>query len=611
MKVSRAWLQKYFDTPLPSIEVLSDLFTFHAFEVEEVISEDVLDLKVLPDRAGYALSHRGIAAELAAIMSVPLKYDPLRTALPVHQTTQTLTITTDPAYVHRHMGAYVRGVKVGPSPAWLTEALEAVGQRSINNIVDITNYVMLDLGQPMHAFDARKISKSGEALAISIRAANPGEKVTILSGEEYTLTDSMYVIADATTGTALDIAGVKGGLASGITEDTTDLFISVGNYDAVTLRRVAQNLKLFTDATLRYQNRPSTELVAYGMRDVIEHIANIAGGTLDGVIDVWNQKPETRTVQVTARAISDILGASYSDDVVAGVCTRLQLPFTQSGDMFTITPPFERTDIQIPVDMAEEVGRIVGYDHVRGDVLPVGTIAPDQRRYRGIERIKDILIEQGFTEISTQSFAKKGDIQLANPLDSDHPYLRTALTANMLVALGQGKHYAELVLMPKEKVKLFEIGTIFVKQSEHLSLVVSEPALGLEVLGVQPTIQSGVAEYNLSKFDFDSYGEAYVPKKHELGMYCPFSVYPFVLRDIALWVPEGTTPDTVLAVIHAMGTELLKRVDLFDTFSKEGRTSYAFRLVFQSMDRTLTDDEVGSIMATMSEALRGKGWEVR
>ena len=174
MKVSRDWLQTYFEKPLPPITEIADALTFHAFEIEET-KGDMLDVKVLPDRACYGLSHRGIASEISAVLNIPMKSDPLREALPAWPTTEKLVTKTDSAYVIRHTGALVRGVTVGSSPEWLTTRLESVGQRSINNIVDILNFVMLSMGQPSGAFDVGKMKLADGVAVIDIRRAKKGE----------------------------------------------------------------------------------------------------------------------------------------------------------------------------------------------------------------------------------------------------------------------------------------------------------------------------------------------------------------------------------------------------------------------------------------------------
>ncbi len=623
MKVSRTWLNKYFVDELPSVEVLAEALTFHAFEIEEA-EGDLLDVKVLPDRAAYALSHRGIAREISAVLELPLKSDPLTEALPSWPGTENLTVEVDSAYCLRHTAALVRGVKVGPSPAWLQEALVSVGQRSINNIVDATNYVMLDIGQPMHAFDAGKIAKDGNVTRINIRAAQEGEEITVLTGEKYTLTKGMYVIADKTSGAALDIAGLKGGAASGVTESTTDLFVSVGNYDGTLIRKMSQALKLYTDASQRYQNRPSPELTAYGMREVLALIQEVAGGTLEGVVDVYPKPSANEFVSVSLETINSKLGSSFTNEEVESVFVRLGFDYQSKDNAWKVKAPFERRDIHIPEDVVEEVGRILGYDRVPAAYFSAD-ITADQARYRGIERIKDFLVERGFTEVSTPSFAVTGDIVLANPLDKTKPALRSDLYVNMTEALVNAAYVGPRVLGPVEVIALFEMGNVFTKAGERFVL-----ALGFSSRvkkdPIAPVLESFVAEFgikapspegntvsiDLTDVDLAALGEGYAPRTSALGPFQAFSQYPFALRDIAVWTPTGTSGTDVQELLQQEAGNLLVRLDLFDAFDKEGRTSYAFRLVFESPDRTLSDEDLNPLMERITAALNARdGWHVR
>ena len=597
MKVSRAWLQTYFDTPLPDTQALSDALTFHAFEIEETVG-DMLDVKVLPNRAADCLSHRGIAKELSAILNLPLKTDPLRQPLPYRDIVSPyLTVEIEDSNGFdkltagkclRYMGAVVRGVKVRPSPSWLKEALEAVGQRSVNNIVDATNYVMLDIGQPLHAFDAKGIS------SILVRDAREGEKMTILSGEEYTVPKGTLLITNAGTSEAIGIAGVKGGKAAEVTAATADLIIESANFDGTSIRRTAQVLKLSTDASQRFQNRPSPELCAYGIREVLALIQKIAGGEIAEVVDEYPARPqESWNVSVSLAKMNGILGSRFTKKDVADVFTRLGLEVRVDGDTFTVTPPFERTHLTNPEDLVEEVGRIIGYDKLQATELPFDSAQgkPDQACYRGIEKIKDELVVRGFTEISTQSFARKGDVVLANPLDKSKPALRKSLKENMREAFERAKYAAPLVLPPNQKPRLFEIGTVFTKAGEELAIETSEPVSDLP-----------------KKIQND---ENYEPPQYRLGAYQPFSVYPFIVRDIALWMPAGTDDGLTKSLIQENTSELLVRLDQFDRFEKEGRVSLAFRLVFQSNERSLTNEEVNGVMERIYEALKKAGFEVR
>ncbi len=590
MKVSLPWLGKHIDAPLPGIRDVADALTFHSWEIEEE-GADWLDVKVLPNRAADALSHRGVARDLAAILNVPAKPDPLRAIYEPFKTTDELSIEVEDARLcPRYMGAVVKGVKVGPSPTWLKEALESVGQRSINNVVDATNYVMLDLGQPLHAFDAGKIEREEGKMRIGVRSAKEGEKTTILSGEEYALPASALVIEDAVAHTVIGIAGVKGGKAAEITEATTDIVIEAANFDGTSVRKTSQALKLWTDAGKRFQNGISPELVAYAMTAVVALIKETAGGELTGVVDRYPAPIEPVQVPVSVGEINTLLGTSFAADEIETVWQRLGFAYKRAGDDFTIDPPFERRDVSIPEDLIEEVGRILGYDRVPVTELASRAEVPDQARFRGIERVKDFLVDKGFIEISTQSFAREGDIILANPLDVEKPALRVSLKENMQEAMAKAKQYALRVLAPGEKPKLFEIGTVFATDGEATMLETSEPVAGLPDLAADNT---------------------YEPRMVSLGVFKEYSVYPFTTRDIALWVPGEVDAKDVETLIREHAGKLLVRLDQFDRFEKEGRVSYAFRLVFESMEKTLTDEEVNADMEKVYAAVRAKGYEVR
>jgi phenylalanyl-tRNA synthetase beta chain len=645
MKVSITWLQKYFAEPLTPTDALVEALTFHSCEVEEVIGEGadtMLDIKVLPDRAPYALSHRGIAYELAAALNLPLAEDPLRSALPDFAAVggnARITVSIDDPNCLRYMAARVSGVTVGPSPEWLKTALTRVGQRSINNVVDATNYVMLNIGQPLHAFDAAKLSVNEEGTqAISVRGATKDEKITTLTGEEYTLPEGTLLITDAIADAPIAIAGVKGGKTAEVTEHTTELIIEAANFDGASVRKTSQQLKLWTDASLRFQNKISPELAAYGMRDVLALILELAGGTLEGVTESYPH-PETPAspVSVTLAQVNGLIGAEYTIDDVAGALNRLSLEHVIEGEHITLRPPFERRDIVIWQDLSEEIGRTLGYDRVPPTPLPPMQQAPDQKRFAGIEALKDVLIEYGYTEISTQSFAEAGDIALANPLQQERPWLRASLAQNMEEALARAASVAPRALGPEPALKLFEIGTVFTNDGEYLSLVLgykqlsgkpssavlaeavdallsTYPAAGIQRVNDTGT---GVVEISLKDADLESIGEGYAPARIALGKYQPFSIYPAALRDIAVWTPSGTEESEVALLIEQEAGALLARLDLFDRFEKQQedgtlRTSYAFRLVFQADDRTLSDADLDPVMARITYAINAReGWQVR
>lgn len=308
-------------------------------------------------------------------------------------------------------------------------------------------------------------------------------------------------------------------------------------------------------------------------------------------------------ISLTLARLNGILGAEFSAVEVENVFKRLGLLVEMQGDTFVVTPPSDRVDVTLPEDLAEEVGRILGYDRVESKELPPPGTPPDQSRYRGIERMKDSLVAEGFTEVSTQSFATKGDVTLANPLDVKKPKLRTTLLTNLMDALERAKKVSALVLGPNKNPKLFEVGTVFPEGGEFLELRMNErvPAWG-ETVGTFD---------NLSIAKLEDYGKNYAPKRVTLGTYKPFSIYPFMLRDLALWTPNGTESADVAALITTHAGPLLARVDEFDRFEKDGRISYAFRLVFESMEKTLTDEEVNEYVEKVTDAAKLKGYEPR
>ena len=311
-------------------------------------------------------------------------------------------------------------------------------------------------------------------------------------------------------------------------------------------------------------------------------------------------------VEITIAKINALLGTDFPKEEILEVFSRLGFRVEEKEASLHITAPQPRTDIVIPEDIVEEVGQILGYDRVPGTELPPVDAPANQDRFRGIERMKDMLVEKGFTEISTQSFSVQGDIELANPFDKTKPMLRTSLKEGLDSALARAKQYAPLLLEPKQKPKLFEMGTVFPISGEYLELCMTE---------TEPSFGHSETTDNLSIAKLEEFGKGYEPKRYTLSAYHQFSLYPFMLRDIALWVPEGVTSDAVLEVIAREAGELLCVKRLFDVFSKEidgaRKTSYAFNLVFQSYEKTLSDDEVNAVMDRVQGALVKEGYEVR
>lgn len=630
MLVSYNWLNKYFDNKLPAPEAVAEAFTFHAWEIESVekVGDDsVLDIKVLPDKAMWALSHRGIAKDLSVILDIPLAIDQLASEAGAFSVSAGTPVNIETGACRRFAVARVEGVKVGPSPDWLRLALEAIGQRSINNIVDASNYVMFDLGQPSHAFDAALVGTNG----FKVRQANAGEKLTGLDEKEYTFTADDTVIARGDNDEILSIAGLKGGKHSGINEQTTSVIVEVANWDPITVRKTGQRLKLRTDASSRYENGIVPNMVPYGLKAVTDLIVEVAGGQVVDHTDTEGTTLANKAVVVDLNKINRVLGVDLSLEIVSGIIDRFGWKYQVNGETFTITPPFERTDLVIPEDVIEEIGRVHGYLHVAAvtpDVVPLTEI--NQRFYYS-ELIRGLLIDLGFSEIYTSSFRETDEVKLSNAFAADKGYLRSNLKANMAEALAKNAPNADLIGI--RQVKLFEIGTVFAAAGEKLllSLGVSspsgykaktdDPALkeAIEALNTNLDIvidtksEQGIAEIDLEAIianqpKVDAYAKYEKPAEMT---YKSFSPYPSVSRDIAMWVPAGTAEEEVMNILKERAGDLCVRVSLFDQFEKEGRVSFAFRLVFQSKEKTLEGSEVDTVMDGIYQALRERQYEVR
>jgi phenylalanyl-tRNA synthetase beta chain len=591
MKVSKLWLDKFFDAPLPSAEVLADALTFHAFEIdgiEKKSNDDVLDVKVTPNRGHDCLSHRGIAKELSAILKLPLAHDSFVSASDLSKKTTEVSVRIDTPLCKRYIAGYIKGVKVGPSPKWLKERLEAIGQRSINNVVDATNFVMFNTGQPLHAFDAKKLG----SLELGVRLAKEGEVMEALDKKKYTLANSMLVITAADK--PVGIAGVKGGMPAAIDESTTDIVIESANFDGVSVRKTAAALKLRTDASARFEQSLSPELAARGMANMIEFIAHQIGGEIVGFVDVYPEPQQPMFANVTVEKVNKILGTNLTGADVADVFVRLALPYKEQDGVFEVTVPPERLDISISEDLVEEVGRIIGYDKVPATPLPTFEKTPEvNSNFYAAEKAREELTVQGYSEVFTSVFTEQGERAVANKIGGDKPYLRSSLLPGLEEALK--KNIPNKDLLGLKEVKLFEIGTVW-KGDKELTMLgtISEKQKAQEKV-LEPETAAAYDSLPLSTTE----------------RYQTFSKYPYIVRDIAMWVPAGTDERVVLEQIKTDAGELAVRVALFDTFEKEGKVSLAYRIIFQSFDRTLTEIEVNQIMPKISAILVDKGFEIR
>ncbi|MDP3735506.1 MAG: phenylalanine--tRNA ligase subunit beta [bacterium] len=694
MKISYNWLQSFFDQKLPQPREVAEALTMHSFEVEalrEADKDTIFDIDILPNRAHDCLAHYGVAREVSTLFNLPLSRAPLTAVLPEWPASSRLFVSIEDAHLcPRYSALVIENIAVAPSPEWLIERLRAIGERSINNIVDAMNYVMFDIGQPLHAFDLEQFAVSEGAVAISVRGARENEKITTLEGLECALPQGTLLVTDASTNAALGIAGIKGGSSTAIRPETEHIIIEAANFDPVLIRKSSRALGIRTAASVRFEHGLALDLTLHALREaaaLIQKIAATSETRIEGYVDSRGEadgaaQERGRPITISIGDVGGVLGAAFTEDDVAATLKRLGFSFSAAADgNFFVTPPFERLDIGAKEDLAEEIGRVWGY----GRLTPQPPRPPEQspemnKRFAYTSAIRHLLARQGFSEVYMYAFAGAGAVELANPLASDKKFLRDSLVPGIIGALEQ--NLANMDFLGLERVRIFEIGTVFRAEGERLVLALAagerqsrsgihtpeeeldrtltslrelcgevflKKNVGVREVGKNRAIyEVGMEKVNLAEA-FESFTvlsmQPWRESSSEHARFQAISPYPFVVRDIALWVEVGSglpaearlatrelgearaeagarakaeklefgfVTDEVRGSIEKAAGDLLVGIRLFDTFEKEGRTSYAFRLVFQSSARTLTDEEVNYQMWQITQALgEHDGFEVR
>ena len=474
MKISYNWL-KWYIPDAPEAEKLADIITYHIAEVESLtplLGEEgagggdfIFDINILPNRAHDLLSHLGIARELASLLNINFVDPTAKYKIPESKPTE-LKIEINTAKDRRHVGRIVRNVKIGPSQEWVVKHLESIGQRSINNIVDATNLVMFDCGQPTHAFDLNKV----KGARLNINAAQNGQKITLLTGEEKELNNTMVIISDG-EGNPLD-TGIKGGKYAEITTSTTDLILEADNFDPVFARKTGQALNIFTDARKRFENDLSPELASYAMHELSALVLEMCPeAVFEDIVDTYPEKQAERKLSFSAERISKILGLNVSSDEIEDILKRYNFVYTENKGVFKITVPMMRLDLEIEEDMAEEIGRILGYDKIKGNIPKINFKPKVNETYAKIEWVRKKLLADGYNEVMTYTFRDKGEVEVMQSA-SDKKFLRTNLSDGLLESVKLNKINASFLGL--SEIKIFEIGTVFKKNGEEMHVAYNE-----------------------------------------------------------------------------------------------------------------------------------------
>lgn len=474
MLISARWLNRYLSQGTLPVDRVTSALIDAGFPIESVTplenGDTRLDVELTSNR-GDCLSHVGLAREVAAKLGISLS-DPLKTiAQPVADATDIRTVlaveNTVPEGCPRFTARVIRGVKVGPSPAWLKDALEAVGQRSINNVVDVTNHINFELGHPCHAFDLAKLD--GQKLVI--RLAHKGEKLTTLDGKARTLAGDELVVADATR--AQGLAGIMGGGDSEVSPTTTDVVLEVATWDPVVVRRAARRHQIRTDASHRYERYVDARCVDGAAQRAAALIAEVSGGRVctGSIAEGAALKPLT-TITLRPERCREMLGVDIAVDAIVRVLTALDIAVAQDGTSLRCTVPPFRPDLSREIDLIEEVGRLHGLDKIPTHEKMSIRAKPPQASEVARRELSSLLVGMGFFEAVTFSFTSPKEAALFLPpglatvaVDDDRrkedPTLRpSALTG--LLACRRGNQHAQSAAAGE--VRLFEISAVFAQK---------------------------------------------------------------------------------------------------------------------------------------------------
>ncbi len=624
----------------------------------EYMGDVIFDIEVTPNRPD-CLSVLGVAREVAALTGKSVKEpdisyaeegDPIESLVSVE--------IVDPSLCPRYTASVVQGIKIGPSPRWMQDRLLKAGQRPISNVVDVTNYVMLEYGQPLHAFDLDTLAEH----RIVVRRAGDGESMTTIDGLQRSLTPDMLVIADADRPVAL--AGVMGGFDSEVGDGTTSVLLEAACFDGVNNRSTSRAVGLRSEASLRFEKGLSPDLPLPAARRATQLMVELAGGVAaKGVVDVYPGRRARKPVRITLERTQRLLGVEISVAEMARVLESLGFEVERGGgDALEVVVPYWRTDIAIEDDLIEEVVRIKGYDWV-----PTSTRAGDLPAYEPApmlalkDTVREAMVSSGLTEVVTYSLTNKDvrdkaeaggpePMRLANPLSSELEELRTSLRGGLLQTLEANQRGQP------GGIRLFEVGRVFLPKAdslpderEVLAAVLTGPRrdqfwqsedgeLGFfDGKGVLEALFAGLglsAEYRpatdsllhpgrtasvtladqaigllgelhpraLKAFDLFNRTVAYfeldltallalAPDKARA--YEPVPRYPGLVRDLALVVDASISAETVRGIIQS--TPLVREASLFDVYTGDqlptGKKSLAYRIVYQSPGRTLTNEE--------------------
>ena len=640
------------------------------------LKEDIIDFEITPNRPD-CLSIEGLGRETAVSLGKEFK-NPRKNIdeLKVEDKKELEGLKVDitaPDLCYRYIARIVKNVKIEPSPEWMVKRLNACGMRSINNIVDITNYVMLEMGQPMHAFDINSI----EGKHITVRRAKNNEKITTLDEQERILDENDLVIADDKKPVA--IAGVMGGLNSEIEKDTETVVFESAVFYGGAVRKTAKKVGLRTESSSRFEKGLSPENALRAVNRAVELVEMLnAGKAVDGKIDVYPTKQKVNKIKLDVERINNLLGTKIAKQDMIDILEKLDIKVEND----IVIPPYFRQDIEQLADVAEEVLRFYGYDKLETTLIKADTTLGVRNKEQKIEqKIEDVLVNNGLSEIYTYGFVSEKDLEKANiseelkhtaitiknPLSDEYKLMRPSTIPSMMQTLATNAN------KKNQNVKLYDISRSYKninKEVENGEIPLQENILTLGMYGdnldfytLKGLVENVLETVSVNRYDIEketkngsyhpgrcanikvgidtiaTFGEVHPEVLENYGIekraylaelnltkitkysrnnkkYVEVPKFPAVERDIAIIVDENIEVGQIEKTIAKKAKKILEKAELFDIYRNEklgeNKKSVAYALTFRNKNKTLNDDEVNEVMENIIKELeKSLGAELR
>ncbi len=630
------------------------------------LDDTIIEVDLTPNRAD-CLSIEGVAREIACFVGTTMSVNkPSNLKATIDDKVNVVVDAAEDC--PRYLGRVIKGLnRSAATPIWMQEKLRRCGQRSLGPLVDVTNYVLLELGQPLHAFDLNKIEGD-----IVVRRANEGETLALLNEQTITLNDDVLLIADQAK--ALAFAGVMGGEESAVNDDTSDIFLECAFFLPITIAGKSRQFGLHTDASHRFERGVDPELCYRALDRAIELLISIAGGEVGPLTDVTSDTklPKNKAVTLRFERIQRVLGVELSEQTVENYFLSLGMRVSKSGAEWLVTAPSYRFDVAIEADLIEEVARLYGYDNLPQNSLNIsGSLSSVEEKTQPLDRIKDLLVDLGYQEAITYSFTDEAALKLLtpntdvyrlkNPISSDLSVMRTSLWAGLLKAMDAN------IKRNEESIRFFETGLKFtveegeLKQQQVLSLLATgkaqpeqwgEATRALDFYDIKHDVESILAlnglasEYQFKsgqndalhpgqtaelvnkagehvgyigllhpalESDFDVKKPVYLVELLQsqiqtkaIPVFESMTKYPSVRRDLALIVDEAQQVHDIVDYIYSQ-YDLVKEVITFDIYQgkgiETGRKSVALGLILQDKSKTLVEKDVEQLITELLEKL--------